>query len=52
MQRSRRIQVQLISLMIVTSVALSSSKSYAQDPITLTEIAVDGWWAIDKLQKG
>jgi hypothetical protein len=52
MQRSRRTQVQLISLMIVASVALPSSKSYAQDPITLTEIAVDGWWVIDKLPKG
>jgi len=52
MHRSRRIQVQLISLMIVASVALSSSKSYAQDPITLTEIVTDGWWVIDKLQKG
>jgi choice-of-anchor A domain-containing protein len=52
MQRKCK-RVALVSFMAVTSIALASSKSYAQtDPITLGEIAADTWWAIDKLQKG
>jgi choice-of-anchor A domain-containing protein len=48
----KRSRVQLVSLMTVTSVALVSSKTYAQDPMTLTEIGASVLTAVADLKKG